>query len=74
LGLSLNEAATLAGISAVTILRFEAGQTVSANSFSALKRLIDSQGVILLHAEGELGEGVRLGPCPKPGQPSKALH
>jgi transcriptional regulator with XRE-family HTH domain len=74
LDLSLNEAAALAGVAAITVMRFEAGQAVNANSFAALKRVLDSQGVILINPQGDMGEGLRLGPVAAPGQPSKALH
>jgi hypothetical protein len=61
LDLSLNEAAALAGVAAITVMSFEARQPVDANSFAALKRILDSQVV-------------RLGSFSVTVQPSKAFH
>jgi hypothetical protein len=61
-------------LSVMTLVRFEAGVTVDANSLGIMEAAIARLGVALSDADGVQGEGVRLAHCPETDQPLKALH
>lgn len=63
LGWSLPDLATASGVSRMTAVRFESGQTVAPETVTAIRTAYEANGVILL-ADGEKssggGAGVRL--------------
>jgi len=66
-GVSAEQLAASAGISHVTLKRFESGRTMQAETIVAITDAIQRAGVTLL-AAGDLvpgGEGVRLTPKPE---------
>lgn len=63
LGWSLPDLATASGVSRMTAVRFEGGQTVAPESMTAIRSAFEANGVVLL-SEGDKspsgGVGVRL--------------
>jgi transcriptional regulator with XRE-family HTH domain len=74
LNINIRDMAKECGLSVMTIVRFEAGVTVNANSLGIMEAAIARLGVTLIDADGVQGEGVRLAHCPETDQPSTALH
>jgi len=64
----MSDLSEAAGISAMTISRFESGETVRTSSVDALKATLSAAGISFI-AAGESspdgGEGVRLTPKPQ---------
>lgn len=67
LGLSRDDLASLAGLGASTVVRFEAGTAVAAESVTALREALERGGVEFIAAgasvkdgKGPAGVGVRL--------------
>ncbi len=60
LGLGVRELATLAGVSAMTVTRFENGHSGGApDTLAAIRAALEAAGVIFVAENGE-GPGVRL--------------
>lgn len=74
LNINIRDMAKECGLSVMTLVRFEAGVTVNANSLGIMQAAIARLGVALIATDGVQGEGVRLAHCPETDQPSKALH
>lgn len=74
LNINIRDMAKKCGLSVMTLVRFEAGVTVNANSLGIMEAAIARLGVALIDADGVQGEGVRLAHCPETDPPSKALH
>jgi transcriptional regulator with XRE-family HTH domain len=74
LHLNLQEMAKECGLGLQTIVRFEAGVTVTEKSRSVMHATLERLGVILIDADTVHGAGVRFALPPDIEQPLTALH
>lgn len=64
LNVTLRDMAFECNLGLMTVVRFEAGVSISPKSVAAMKETIERMGVMLIDADAVQGEGVRLAASP----------